>query len=234
MNKKIESITNRIIERSKKSRSAYLEQMEQVKKNKVFRSKLSCGNLAHALAGCDIHDKDSLKGEVKVNIGVINSYNDMLSAHKTYEKYPDIIRSAAGKVGAVAQVAGGVPAMCDGVTQGQMGMELSLMSRDVIALSTAIGLSHNMFDAAMFLGICDKIVPGMLIGALRFGHLPCVFVPGGPMSSKKSRPRARGHQLCGVEAIRSVSRRNHLNKSNCCFTIVDSMHSRKQYKPMFV
>ena len=148
---------------------------------KVTRAKLSCGNLAHAFASCNFEDKASLKGEVKVNIGIINSYNDMLSAHKPYESYPEIIRSKAAAIGAVAQVAAGVPAMCDGVTQGQMGMELSLLSRDVIALSTAIGLSHNMFDAGLFLGICDKIVPGMLIGALRFGHLPCAFIPGGPM-----------------------------------------------------
>ena len=181
MNKSIINITNRIIERSVVSRAKYLAQMNNSQLTKVTRAKLSCGNLAHAFASCNFEDKASLKGEEKVNIGIINSYNDMLSAHKPYESYPEIIRSKAAAIGAVAQVAAGVPAMCDGVTQGQMGMELSLLSRDVIALSTAIGLSHNMFDAGLFLGICDKIVPGMLIGALRFGHLPCAFIPGGPM-----------------------------------------------------
>jgi phosphogluconate dehydratase len=181
MNKSILNITNRIIERSVVSRAKYLAQINNAQLTKVTRAKLSCGNLAHAFASCNFEDKASLKGEEKVNIGIINSYNDMLSAHKPYENYPEIIRSQAATIGAVAQVAAGVPAMCDGVTQGQMGMELSLLSRDVIALSTAIGLSHNMFDAGLFLGICDKIVPGMLIGALRFGHLPCAFIPGGPM-----------------------------------------------------
>lgn len=181
MNKEIENITNRIIERSKSSRELYLNQMQSGDENRVSRSNLSCGNLAHAFAGCDIHDKSSLKGEEKVNIGIVSAYNDMLSAHKTYETYPNSIRQQAAKIGAVAQVASCVPAMCDGVTQGQKGMELSLLSRDVIAMSTAIGLSHNMFDAGMCLGICDKIVPGLLIGALKFGHLPFIFVPGGPM-----------------------------------------------------
>ena len=183
MNKNILDITNRIIERSVASRAKYLDQINNAQLSKVTRTQLSCGNLAHAFASCGVEDKASLKGQEKINIGVINSYNDMLSAHKTYEHYPEIIRSHAASIGAVAQVAAGVPAMCDGVTQGQLGMELSLMSRDVIALSTAIGLSHNMFDSALFLGICDKIVPGMLIGALRFGHLPCAFIPGGPMST---------------------------------------------------
>ena len=155
--------------------------MEDAIQNKVNRSSLSCGNLAHAFAGCDLHEKSDLKGEKAVNIGIVSAYNDMLSAHKTYEEYPKFIREQAQRIGAVAQVASCVPAMCDGVTQGQQGMELSLLSRDVIAMSTAIGLSHNMFDAVMCLGICDKIVPGLLIGALKFGHLPTIFVPGGPM-----------------------------------------------------
>ena len=131
----------------------------------------------------DRRDKASLRGGVKPNIGIVTAYNDMLSAHQPYERYPELIREAARKIGATAQVAGGVPAMCDGVTQGRAGMEMSLFSRDVIALSTAVALSHDMFDAALFLGICDKIVPGMLIGALSFGHLPAIFVPGGPMPS---------------------------------------------------
>ena len=183
MNSKIQKVTERIVKRSKASRDTYLEQISRDKKTKLSRSNLSCGNLAHALAGCSLNDKEALKEQETINIGIINSYNDMLSAHKTYEKYPEIIRAYANKIGAVAQVAGGVPAMCDGVTQGQLGMELSLLSRDVIAMSTAIGLSHNMFDAGLFLGICDKIVPGMLIGALRFGYLSCAFVPGGPMKT---------------------------------------------------
>ena len=183
MNKSILNITNRIIEKSKASRNNYLFQMNEALNDSVNRSSLSCGNLAHAFAGCDLHDKDSLKGDAKVNIGIVSSYNDMLSAHKTYETYPDLIRDQASKIGAVAQVAACVPAMCDGVTQGQKGMELSLISRDVIAMSTAIGMSHNMFDAGLCLGICDKIVPGLLIGALKFGHLPFAFVPGGPMPS---------------------------------------------------
>ncbi len=181
MNKQLKHITNRIIERSKSSREKYLLQMEDAIQNKVNRSSLSCGNLAHAFAGCDLHEKSDLKGEKAVNIGIVSAYNDMLSAHKTYEEYPKFIREQAQRIGAVAQVASCVPAMCDGVTQGQQGMELSLLSRDVIAMSTAIGLSHNMFDAVMCLGICDKIVPGLLIGALKFGHLPTIFVPGGPM-----------------------------------------------------
>ena len=181
MNNQLQHITNRIIERSKSSREKYLLQMEDAIQNKVNRSSLSCGNLAHAFAGCDLHEKSDLKGEKAVNIGIVSAYNDMLSAHKTYEEYPKFIREQAQRIGAVAQVASCVPAMCDGVTQGQQGMELSLLSRDLIAMSTAIGLSHNMFDAVMCLGICDKIVPGLLIGALKFGHLPTIFVPGGPM-----------------------------------------------------
>ncbi len=181
MKKQLQNITQRIIERSKSSREKYLLQMEDAIQNKVNRSSLSCGNLAHAFAGCDLHEKSDLKGEKAVNIGIVSAYNDMLSAHKTYEEYPKFIREQAQRIGAVAQVASCVPAMCDGVTQGQQGMELSLLSRDVIAMSTAIGLSHNMFDAVMCLGICDKIVPGLLIGALKFGHLPTIFVPGGPM-----------------------------------------------------
>ena len=181
MNTQLKHITNRIIERSKSSREKYLIQMEDAIQNNVNRSSLNCGNLAHAFAGCDLHEKSDLKGEKAVNIGIVSAYNDMLSAHKTYEEYPKFIREQAQRIGAVAQVASCVPAMCDGVTQGQQGMELSLLSRDVIAMSTAIGLSHNMFDAVMCLGICDKIVPGLLIGSLKFGHLPTIFVPGGPM-----------------------------------------------------
>ena len=149
----------------------------------VSRQGMSCGNLAHAFAGCGSHEKNELRGETTPNIGIITAYNDMLSAHKPFEHYPQQIRDCAIKHNAVAQVAGAVPAMCDGVTQGQPGMELSLFSRDVVAMATAVGLSHNLFDAVLCLGICDKIVPGLLIGSLRFGQLPTIFVPGGPMPS---------------------------------------------------
>lgn len=183
MKKEIVDITNRIKKKSEKSRSLFIKQMESALKDQVTRSGLACGNLAHAFAACSDDEKLDLSGESKLNIGVITAYNDMLSAHKTYEDYPKDIRRYAKKYGGVAQVASGVPAMCDGVTQGQAGMELSLLSRDVIALSTAIGMSHQMFDGGLCLGICDKIVPGMMIGALRFGHLPFIFLPGGPMES---------------------------------------------------
>ena len=179
----IAQITERIVQRSKTTRKAYLDQMEQAKRDGVARAAMSCGNLAHAYAGCNSHEKDILSKDEKKNLGIISAYNDMLSAHKVYEDYPKQMREYAIKHHAVAQVAGAVPAMCDGVTQGQAGMDLSLFSRDVVALSTAVGLSHNVFDGVLCLGICDKIVPGLLMGSLRFGHLPVVFVPGGPMPS---------------------------------------------------
>jgi phosphogluconate dehydratase len=183
MNKTIEKITTRIIERSKQTRELYLSQMKSNELNDFSRTKLSCGNLAHAFAACNQHEKNELAADKLPNLAIISAYNDMLSAHKTYEHYPTLIRSIAEKNKAVAQMAGGVPAMCDGVTQGQAGMDLSLFSRDIIAMSTIIALSHNMFDATICLGICDKIVPGLLIGALKFGHLPTIFIPGGPMTS---------------------------------------------------
>lgn len=179
----IASVTERIVQRSKESRSRYLERIGQAADKGPQRSRLSCGNLAHGFAACGLSDKAALSGDVVPNLGIITAYNDMLSAHQPYETYPALIREAAHEVGAVAQVAGGVPAMCDGVTQGQDGMELSLFSRDVIAMSAAVGLSHQMFDAAVFLGICDKIVPGLAIAALSFGHLPAVFIPAGPMTT---------------------------------------------------
>ena len=177
------AVTDRIRERSKVSREAYLERIAGAAGGTVKRSTLSCGNLAHGFAACATHDKAALAGNEVPNLGIITAYNDMLSAHQPYETYPALIREAAREAGGVAQVAGGVPAMCDGITQGQPGMELSLFSRDVIAMAAAIGLSHNMFDAAVFLGICDKIVPGLAIAALSFGHLPAVFIPAGPMPS---------------------------------------------------
>ena len=176
-------VTKRITERSRATREAYLARIEEAKSQTVHRASLACGNLAHGFAACQPDDKAALKSMLRNNIGIITSYNDMLSAHQPYETYPQQIREALHNVGAVAQVAGGVPAMCDGVTQGQDGMELSLLSREVIAMSAAVGLSHNMFDGALYLGVCDKIVPGLVMAALSFGHLPAVFIPSGPMSS---------------------------------------------------
>lgn len=183
LNEIVKKVTNRIIERSKGSRAKYVAQMEAAVGTQLSRTTLSCGNLAHGFAACSAVEKEQLTGEKVPNIAIISAFNDMLSAHKTYEFYPDKIRRAAEKHNAVAQFAGGVPAMCDGVTQGQPGMDLSLLSRDIIAMSTAVSLSHNMFDATICLGICDKIVPGQLIGALKFGHLPTIFLPGGPMET---------------------------------------------------
>jgi phosphogluconate dehydratase len=179
--KAVQEVTDRIAARSASTRRDYLERIEAARIQGVHRSALACGNLAHGFAACSPSDKAKLAGTKTPNLGIVTSYNDMLSAHQPYATYPDLIKEAARSIGATAQVAGGVPAMCDGVTQGQPGMDLSLFSRDVIAMGTAIALSHNMFDAAVFLGICDKIVPGLLIGALTFGHLPAVFIPAGPM-----------------------------------------------------
>lgn len=181
INKKIQEITDRIIERSKSERDSYLESVAFNFKNSRSRNQMSCGNLAHAFAGCGTSDKKIISEGIEPNIGIISAYNDMLSAHKPYEHYPEEIRLYANEMNATVQVAGGTPAMCDGVTQGQPGMDLSLLSRDIIALSAAIGLSHDMFDGVMNLGICDKIVPGLLIGNLSFGHLHSMFIPGGPM-----------------------------------------------------
>jgi len=180
MHPQVEAVTAAIRERSKRSRAAYLAQMQAAPPG---RKGLSCGNLAHGMAACAPADKDRLRMVDAVNIGLVTAYNDMLSAHQPYEHYPAQIREALRGMGATGQVAGGVPAMCDGVTQGEPGMELSLASRDVIAMGTAVALSHNMFDGALCLGICDKIVPGLLMGALRFGQLPVIFVPSGPMPS---------------------------------------------------
>ncbi|WP_174803975.1 phosphogluconate dehydratase [Martelella limonii] len=180
---RIAEITARIVERSKPTREAYLDRVSRAISKGVHRSVLSCGNLAHGFAVCSPAEKDALAGDTVPNLGIITSYNDMLSAHQPFETYPAMIREAAREAGGVAQVAGGVPAMCDGVTQGQPGMELSLFSRDLIAMSAAIGLSHNMFDAAVYLGVCDKIVPGLAMAALTFGHLPTIFIPAGPMTT---------------------------------------------------
>ncbi|MCB2150270.1 MAG: dihydroxy-acid dehydratase, partial [Rhodobacteraceae bacterium] len=178
----IAAVTDRIRTRSAGPRAAYLDRMARAAEDGPARAHLSCGNQAHAYAAMG-GDKGALAGGRQPNIGIVTAYNDMLSAHQPYEHYPERIRAAARRAGATAQVAGGVPAMCDGVTQGQPGMELSLFSRDVIALSAGVALSHNCYDAALFLGICDKIVPGLIMAAATFGHIPAVFVPAGPMTS---------------------------------------------------
>jgi phosphogluconate dehydratase len=180
---RLQAITDRIAERSIATRAAYLAKIDSMRAQGPLRGGLSCSNLAHGFAACGEQDKQTLKLTEAANIGIINAYNDMLSAHQPLETYPALIKRAAHEMGCTAQVAGGVPAMCDGVTQGTAGMELSLFSRDIIAGATAIALSHNMFDGALCLGVCDKIVPGLLIGALSFGHLPIVFAPAGPMTS---------------------------------------------------
>jgi phosphogluconate dehydratase len=183
LNARVREVTERIRHRSHASRTDYLTRTRAEAAATTTRSRLSCTNLAHGFAASTAQDKNALKQLQWPNLAIVTSYNDMLSAHQPFERFPGLIRMAAREVGATAQVAGGVPAMCDGITQGQTGMELSLFSRDVIALSTAVALSHGMFDATLCLGVCDKIVPGLLIGALTFGHLPTVFVPGGPMPS---------------------------------------------------
>lgn len=176
-------VTERIIEKSRPTRTAYLNRLDEIVNRPRGADRLGCANVAHAFAAMPANDKLRVVVEKAPNIGIVTAYNEMLSAHQPYVNYPDIIRDEAQKYGATVQVAGGVPAMCDGITQGEPGMELSLFSRDTIAMSTAVALSHDVFDAALLLGVCDKIVPGLLIGALQFGHLPCVFVPAGPMST---------------------------------------------------
>ena len=182
LNATIAKVTDRIEERSETMRATYLDRMRRAADEGPRRAHLTCGNQAHAYAAMG-GDKDALAGGRTPNIGIVTAYNDMLSAHQPFEKFPDIIRAAARAQGGTAQVAGGVPAMCDGVTQGQVGMELSLFSRDVIALATGVALSHNVFDSALYLGVCDKIVPGLVIGAATFGYIPGIFLPAGPMTS---------------------------------------------------
>ncbi|MCM5558871.1 phosphogluconate dehydratase [Pleomorphomonas sp. JP5] len=183
----IADVTERIEKRSRASRTAYLDGLERsldaIRAAGPARRRLPCSNLAHGFAACPADDKQRLAGGEAVNLGIVTTYNDMLSAHRPYERYPELIREEARRLGAVAEVAGGAPAMCDGITQGRTGMEFSLFSRDVIAMSTGVALSHDMFDAALMLGICDKIVPGLVMGALAFGHLPTMFIPSGPMPS---------------------------------------------------
>ena len=202
INARIGEVTERIRRRSQGGRSLYLERVQSAAENRVRRGHLSCSNLAHGFAACGPTDKARLRAADAPNLGIVTAYNDMLSAHQPYERFPGIIREAARATGGTAQVAGGVPAMCDGVTQGQTGMELSLFSRDTIAMATAVSLSHDMFDAAVYLGICDKIVPGLLIGALTFGHIPAVFVPAGPMpSGLPNTDRSKARQLYAERKI---------------------------------
>ncbi|PZG41829.1 phosphogluconate dehydratase [Spongiactinospora gelatinilytica] len=200
MNRIVEEVTDGIRERSRASRAAYLRRVDaagrEARERGPARTTLGCANLAHGFAASPAADKLALRGSVKPGVAIVTSYNDMLSAHQPYETYPAELKAAVRAAGGVAQVAGGVPAMCDGITQGRAGMELSLYSREVIAMATAIALSHDMFDAALLLGVCDKIVPGLLIGALHFGHLPALFVPAGPMTSGlPNKAKARARQL---------------------------------------
>ncbi len=202
MNPVVNKVTQNLIQRSQEKRQAYIALMQQAMKDTPPRKRLSCGNMAHAIAANNSTEKKTIGSGKTANLGIITSYNDMLSAHQPLKDYPDFIKQHAANFGCTAQVAGGVPAMCDGVTQGQVGMELSLFSRDVVAMATAVGLTHNMFDANLFLGICDKIVPGMLIGALQFGHLPAVFVPAGPMpSGLPNKEKAAARQLFAQNKI---------------------------------
>lgn len=219
----IQKVTDRIIARSQKSREIYLQRLEQARLKGPHRGVLSCGNLAHGFAACNKQDKADLRSLTKANIGIISSYNDMLSAHQPYEHYPVLIKQAVNEVGSVAQFAGGVPAMCDGVTQGQPGMELSLLSRDIIAMAAAVGLSHNMFDGGLMLGICDKIVPGLFMAAMSFGHLPFVFVPAGPMPSGiPNKEKARVRQLyaegkVGKEELLAAESASYHSAGTCTF-----------------
>ncbi len=219
----VASVTERIRERSAAKRSAYLQQVDAMRRRPRGVDRMGCANVAHAFAGMPGSDKFRVVAEKAPNIGIVTAYNDMLSAHQPYEGYPALIREEALKRGATVQVAGGVPAMCDGVTQGYPGMEMSLFSRDTIAMSTAIALSHDVFDAVLLLGICDKIVPGLLIGALHFGHLPCVFVPAGPMSSglsngDKAKVREQAAQgLVGRDELLKAEQAAYHSPGTCTF-----------------
>lgn len=223
LHRRIKEVTDRVINASKDSRAAYLERMAHAKTQTRVRTGLGCGNLAHVMAACSPSEKDLLKADEQPNLAIINSYNDMLSAHVPYKDYPDLIKEVANKYNATVQVAGGVPAMCDGVTQGRDGMELSLFSRDVIAMSTAISLSHDVFDGVFCLGVCDKIVPGLLIGALSFGHLPVTFMPAGPMASglankEKARVRQQFAQgKIGREELLEAESASYHSAGTCTF-----------------
>ncbi|MDE2478568.1 MAG: phosphogluconate dehydratase, partial [Betaproteobacteria bacterium] len=222
----VADITQRIVDRSARTRGLYLRRIRAAFGSKVQRSQLSCTNLAHAIAAMPAPAKGRLVQLQELsppNLAIVSAYNDMLSAHQPLQEFPQWIKQAAAEVGATAQFAGGVPAMCDGVTQGQPSMELSLFSRDVIAMATAVALTHQMFDAALYLGVCDKIVPGLLIGALSFGHLPAVFVPGGPMASgmpndEKARIRQRyAEGLITREQLLEAETRSYHSAGTCTF-----------------
>ena len=213
----IDAVTRRITERSRGTRTDYLRRMDAARDNGVARAKLSCANWAHAFAGQTVADKLTAMTGSQPNVGIVTAYNDMLSAHQPFERFPHIIREAAREVGATAQVAGGTPAMCDGVTQGRPGMELSLFSRDVIAMSTGVALTHDAFDSAIMLGVCDKIVPGLFMGALAFGHLPVIFAPAGPMPSGiPNNEKAR---------IRALYAQNQVDRATLLQSEVGSYHS---------
>jgi phosphogluconate dehydratase len=223
MNARVVEVTERIVERSKRTRGRYLEAMAAAASVTPSRKKLGCANQVHGFAACGAEDKAVLREGTAGNLAIVTAYNDMLSAHQPYERFPELIRAAARAAGGVAQVAGGVPAMCDGITQGATGMELSLFSRDVIALSAAVALSHQTFDAVVMLGICDKIVPGLVMAALSFGHLPVVFLPSGPMPSGFSND-ARKHMrrdfekgLVTVEELIEVESRSYHGPGTCTF-----------------
>ncbi len=219
----VAQVTEKIRERSRSTRSAYLQRLEATATRAISVDRMGCGNIAHAVAGMPRDDRFKVVTERAPNIGIVTAYNDMLSAHTPMQPYPDLIKWEARIHGATAQVAGGVPAMCDGVTQGTTGMELSLFSRDVIAMATAVSLSHDMFDAALMLGVCDKIVPGLLIGALHFGHLPMVFVPAGPMPSglpnkEKARVRELAAQgLVGRDDLLDAELKSYHSPGTCTF-----------------
>ena len=222
----VADVTERVIARSRETRTAYLSRISQAaaeRGGRPTRADLGCSNLAHAVASCGGSDRVALAGDSAVSIGIVTSYNDMLSAHAPYETYPQQIKATARAIGGVARVAGGVPAMCDGITQGRAGMELSLFSRDVIAMSAAIALSHDAFDAALMLGVCDKIVPGLVAGALAFGHLPTAMIPAGPMSSglpnaeKAAVRRAHAEGKVGREDLLAAEVASYHSPGTCTF-----------------
>ncbi|MCZ4561914.1 phosphogluconate dehydratase [Rhodococcus sp. IEGM 1401] len=219
----LRQVTDRIADRSQSDRTAYLARIASAGDRGPARGRLACANIAHGFAASGKADKQALRGMVKPNIAIVSAYNDMLSAHKPFETYPAVLKKSVIDAGGIAQFAGGVPAMCDGITQGRDGMQLSLFSRDIIAMSTAIALSHDMFDATLMLGVCDKIVPGMLIGALSFGHLPAVFVPAGPMTTGlPNGEKAKARQLyaegkVGREALLDAEAASYHGSGTCTF-----------------
>ena len=217
LNPVVAEVTARIVERSQATRADYLRRMDAARDSGAGRAKLSCANWAHAFAGQTIADKLTAMDGSKPNVGVVTAYNDMLSAHQPFERFPEVIRKAVREVGATAQVAGGTPAMCDGVTQGRPGMELSLFSRDAIAMATGVALTHDAFDAAMMLGVCDKIVPGLFMGALAFGHLPVVFAPAGPMPS--------GIPNAEKARVRALYAQNQVDRATLLQSEIGSYHS---------